>query len=148
MTAVAATPRATLGVMDIPAVGAIVHDEQGRLLVVRRGRAPGLGKWSIPGGRVEAGEALADAARREVREETGLRVDVQGVVGTIELPGASAGDSYQVTDFVATVVAGSSGEPVAADDATDARWVTQDELIALDTTAGLTDALRAWGVWI
>lgn len=133
--------------MQIPCVGAIIRDGGGRLLVIRRGRPPGVGLWSIPGGRVEPGEALADAVRREVREETGLQVDVGVVVGTACLPALSRHDTYQVTDFSATIAAGSSGTPVAADDATDVKWVTQEELSTLETTAGLDAALSRWGVW-
>ncbi len=133
--------------MDIPCVGAIVRDADGRLLVIRRGRPPGVGLWSIPGGRVEPDEALADAVRREVLEETGLDVDVDAVAGTVLIPAASPGDTYLVTDFHATVTAGSPGRLVAGDDAADARWVTQEELVALETTAGLDRALRDWGIW-
>ncbi|MGI8701978.1 MAG: NUDIX hydrolase [Nocardioidaceae bacterium] len=133
--------------MQIPCVGAIVRDADGRLLVVRRGRPPGIGLWSIPGGRVEPGEALADAVRREVLEETGLDVDVATVAGTVLIPAASPGDSYLVTDFHATVTAGSPTLPVAGDDAAEARWVSQQELVALKTTAGLDRALSDWGVW-
>ena len=64
----------------VPCVGAVVvHD--GQLLLVRRGQEPGKGLWSVPGGRVEAGESLAEACVREVREETGLDVVAGEVVG-------------------------------------------------------------------
>src|SRR2546430_16924216 len=58
----------------VPCAGAVVKDQAGRLLLVRRGREPGRGRWSLPGGRVEPGETAAEAAVREVREETGLDV--------------------------------------------------------------------------
>ena len=58
----------------VPCVGAVVHDAAGRLLLVRRGRDPHRGRWSLPGGRVEAGESPEQAIEREVREETGLTV--------------------------------------------------------------------------
>jgi len=133
--------------MDIPCVGAIVRDADGRLLVIRRGRPPGVGLWSIPGGRVEPDETLADAVRREVREETGLDVDVDAVAGIVHIPAGTPGDSYLVTDFHATVIAGSPGRLVAGDDAADAKWVTQEELSTLETTVGLDAALSRWGVW-
>lgn len=135
--------------MEIPCVGAIVRDAAGRLLVIRRGRPPGVGLWSIPGGRVEVDETMEDAVRREVHEETGLQVDVGAVAGTVVLPSASPGDTYQVTDFLAHVTAASDAveKPVAGDDATDARWVTRAELDALPTTDGLPATLAAWGVW-
>ena len=70
----------------VPCVGALVHDDEGRLLLVRRRNEPGAGRWSVPGGRVEPGETDADAVRREVLEETGLHVTVGLRVGTVERP--------------------------------------------------------------
>lgn len=136
-----------LGVMEIPCVGAIVRDGDGRLLVIRRGRPPGAGLWSIPGGRVEPDEAPEDAVRREVQEETGLDVKVERVAGTVVLPSASPADSYRVTDYLASLNGGSGGRLVAGDDAADARWVTQEELTTLETTAGLEAALTSWAIW-
>ncbi len=123
----------------------MVLDDGGRLLLIRRGQAPHAGAWSLPGGRVEPGESLTEAVRREVFEETGLIVEVGDVVGTVDIP---AGDDtvYDVTDFAATVV-GTSAEPVAGDDAADVAWVTATELAALNCSPGLTDTLAAWNVW-
>ncbi|MGH3951304.1 MAG: NUDIX hydrolase, partial [Pseudonocardiaceae bacterium] len=64
-------------------VGGIVHDDTGRLLLIKRGNEPSRGKWSIPGGRVEQGESDADAVRRELSEETGLDVDPGALIGTV-----------------------------------------------------------------
>ncbi|REE95889.1 NUDIX hydrolase [Thermomonospora umbrina] len=123
-------------------VGAIVRDEAGRLLVIRRGRPPGEGLWSIPGGRVEPGEADAAAVAREVREETGLLVAVGARTGVVDRPGP--GDAtYEIHDYAATVVGGALR---AGDDAADARWVTVAELRALPTSPGLVEALTAWRV--
>ncbi len=132
--------------MRVPCVGAVIHDAHGRLLVIRRGRPPSEGLWSIPGGRVEPHESLADAVQREVREETGLAVIVGQPLGSVELPGVD-GDVYDVTDFAATVLE-SGAEPVAGDDAAEARWVTRPEFEALPKTPGLDDSLTSWGVWV
>ncbi|HWL96194.1 MAG TPA: NUDIX domain-containing protein [Nocardioidaceae bacterium] len=122
-------------------VGALVRDEQGRLLMVQRGHAPAAGTWSIPGGRVEAGESDAEAVAREVLEETGLVVKPGELVGTVERPTPS-GDVYDIFDYAAEVV---SGELAAASDADDARWVGDAELLELPCSPGLVDTLRAWG---
>ncbi len=131
--------------MAVLCVGVLIRDSTGRLLVIQRRQEPGKGLWSIPGGRVEQGESLEDAARREAQEETGLHITLGRVVGRVELAGPS-GQVYDVTDFAATVV-GPSVEPVAGDDATDVRWVERKDLEALQTSTGLVDTLIAWGVW-
>lgn len=123
-----------------PCAGAIVHDPSGRLLLVRRGRAPSVGSWSIPGGRCQAGEDARDACVREVAEETGLSVEIVRFVGQVERP-APDGGSYVIDDFLCRLV---GGELVAGDDATDARWVWRNELAELQLVPGLLDALSLW----
>lgn len=127
----------------VACAGAVVSRADGRILVVRRGQAPSAGLWSIPGGRVEADETLGVAARREVREETGLDVIVGALIGEVELPHGA--DTYLVSDFAATVD-GDPDELCAGDDASDARWVTYDEIQSLDCSPGLVETLATWGV--
>ncbi len=127
----------------VACAGAVVSRADGRILVVRRGQAPSAGLWSIPGGRVEADETLEVAARREVREETGLDVVVGALIGEVELPHGA--DTYLVSDFSATVD-GDPDELRAGDDASDARWVTYDEIQSLDCSPGLVETLATWGV--
>jgi len=127
----------------IPCVGAVVHDDAGRLLVIRRGQPPALGSWSVPGGRLNDGESPQDGCAREVLEETGLDVEVGELVGTVERA-APAGGTYVIDDYRATVRAGRPQLLRAGDDAADARWVTRAELLALPTAPGLLEALAEW----
>lgn len=126
----------------VPCVGAVVLDTDGRLLLIRRGHAPSAGLWSVPGGRVEPGETLADAVVREVREETGLAVRPEAVVGRLSIPGD--GVVYEVTDFACTLL-DPAAEPVAGDDADDALFADAVTLDRLSCTPRLVETLRQWG---
>ncbi|GAA3943295.1 NUDIX domain-containing protein [Actinomadura viridis] len=128
--------------VKVRCVGGIAQDGSGRLLMIRRGRAPSAGLWSLPGGRVEPGEGDEEAVVREMREETGLEVSVGALVGTVERPGAD-GVTYEIHDYAVTALGGTLR---AGDDAADARWVTPAELRALPTAPGVLEALREWGI--
>ncbi len=121
--------------------GGIVVDDAGRLLLVKRGRPPGEGLWSVPGGRCRHGESSAAACVREVAEETGIRVQVLRLAGRVQRAG-DAGTVYDIDDFVC-VITGGVLQP--GDDADDARWVTGAELRALPVVAELIETLSAWG---
>ena len=124
-------------------MGALVHDDTGRLLLVRRANEPGAGQWSVPGGRVEADETDLQAVRREVLEETGLHVTVGLRVGTVQRPGPG-GLLYDIRDYACGLAVATS--PVAGDDAAEVRWVGRAELKGLDLVDGLWDALTEWGM--
>lgn len=128
-------------VRPVVGAGAVVQDDGGRLLVVLRGRAPAAGRWSVPGGRIEPGERAADAATREVHEETGLQVEVTAFLGFSE----AIDDDHHIVilDFLAAVT---GGDLVAGDDADAVAWVTRGELASRPTTTGLLDFLDAHGV--
>jgi len=125
-----------------PCAGGIVLDAAGRLLLIRRGRAPAAGSWSIPGGRCLAGENPMAACVREVAEESGLDVEVIRWAGRVERD-APGGGVYVIDDFVCRVL---GGEMRAADDATEARWVTGADLATLPLVHGLVEALTEWGL--
>ncbi len=120
------------------AVGVFAFDAAGRVLLIERGRAPGKGLWSVPGGKLEWGEAVVDACRREVLEETGVEVTVGPLVTWIER--MDDAHHYVILDFVATPVR-RDAEPIAGDDAAQACWLTQQELERLPLTAGLLPVL-------
>ncbi len=127
----------------IPCVGAVIRDDAGRLLLVKRGHEPGKGLWSIPGGRVEAGESDAAALVREVREETGLVVAPGRLIGSVRRPAASDVSVFDIWDYAAAVTGGTL---VPGDDADDAVWAGPAELDTLPLTDSLLDTLRSWGV--
>jgi ADP-ribose pyrophosphatase YjhB (NUDIX family) len=115
----------------VVAVGAIVWKED-RFLLIRRGRPPRQGGWSIPGGRQEAGETVQDAVHREIREEAGIDIDITGIAAVVDLIDRTETDlnhHYTVIDMLAEW---RSGEAVAGDDAMDTAWVALDEIGAYD----------------
>ncbi|MEV6242950.1 NUDIX hydrolase [Lentzea sp. NPDC051838] len=123
----------------IRCVGAVVHDSNGRLLLVQRANPPGEGMWSIPGGRVEPNETDEAAVTREVAEETGLSVTVGRLVGSVER--AAPNGVYLIFDYECQVT---SGVLRAGDDASDVAWADSATLATLPTTEGLVQALSDW----
>lgn len=118
------------------AVAAIVFDPEGRVLLVERGKPPGEGLWSVPGGRLVGSETLAQGVAREVREETGLVVEVGPLSCVVE----RMGDDFHfvILDYLARVVGGTLA---AGSDARAARFVDEPELAKLPLTDGLVDVL-------
>jgi 8-oxo-dGTP diphosphatase len=107
-------------------VGAVVVDQE-RVLLVRRGKEPLRGQWSLPGGMLELGEALTDGVVREVREETGLKVEPVELVELLDRiyrENESVRYHYVIADYLCRVV---DGELKAASDADAVRWVERAE---------------------
>lgn len=119
------------------AVGAVLLDGDGRVLLIQRGQMPAQGRWTIPGGRVEFGETLQQALERELRAETGLVGRVGPLCEVFEY--LDARYHYVILDYLVTEP---SGELCAGEDAADARFFTLDEIEALPTTDGLLAVLR------
>jgi 8-oxo-dGTP diphosphatase len=122
-------------------VGAVATDDD-CLLLIRRGHGPAAGEWSIPGGRVNAGETLAEAVVRELAEETGVEAVCDSLLGWVE----RIGDGYHfvIFDFLVTIL--SSDTPVAGDDAAEARWIPLDEVAELRLVEGLAEFLHDNGI--
>ncbi|WP_419319764.1 NUDIX hydrolase [Caulobacter sp. ErkDOM-E] len=121
----------------VPTVGVVcLRDDQ--VLLIKRGTAPRLGQWSLPGGRMELGETTIAAGLRELKEETGVEATILGLIDVIDgvFPARPSLDGkpgeitrhYVLIDYAARWI---SGEPVAGDDAAEARFVSREEAMAL-----------------
>jgi ADP-ribose pyrophosphatase YjhB (NUDIX family) len=123
-------------------VGAVVLDGD-RVLLVRRGRAPAEGRWSLPGGLVDVGEPLEAAVCREVAEECGLTVAVHGLVGAVDRivrdDDGRVRYHYVLLDYLATPTA---GRAQAGSDALAVRWCEPAALGGLDVTEGIESMVR------
>lgn len=142
-----ATPKPVKDLSPVPAVG-VVCFRGDEVLLIRRGTPPKQGEWSLPGGRVEPGEPVRDAALRELKEETGVDavlIDLIDVVDAIfeNRTGDLITRHYVLIDFVARW---QTGEPRAGDDAADARFFHLSDLASLqmwDETLRVIDAAAA-----
>jgi 8-oxo-dGTP diphosphatase len=120
---IAPVPRPLVG------VGAVIWNENGEIVLIRRGQAPRRGDWSIPGGKLEWGESVKEGLLREVREETALRVEITGLIDVVDSLTRDASGNvahhYVLIDFSARHVGGTLA---AGADAADARWVRFDDI--------------------
>lgn len=128
----------------MPAVGAVVF-KAGKVLLVQRGHPPAQGQWAIPGGNVQIGETLQQAAEREILEETGVVIQAKEPCYTFD---AIVRDHqgrvqyhYIIVDLFAKYI---SGTPCPGDDAVDARWIAQDELTHLNISPPTLELLQQW----
>jgi len=118
---------------------AIFRDD--KILLVRRARSPAKGYYSLPGGRVEFGEALHTALHREVDEETALKIEIVELAGWREaLPATSSGGHYLIMSFAARWIA---GEPLLNDELDDFRWLAPDGLGEFRLTDGLREIIQS-----
>jgi 8-oxo-dGTP diphosphatase len=124
------------------AVGAVIFKEN-KVLLVKRGQAPAKGKWAVPGGKINAGEIMAEALKREIREETNLEIEVGDVVLVFDvLEHDEKGQllfHYVIIDFECSYV---RGELRPGDDAVEARWISENELVRLDVNIKTLNLLK------
>lgn len=130
------SPTPVADLRPVPAVG-VVCIRGDEVLLIRRGTPPKRGEWSIPGGRIEPGEAAKVAAMRELREETSVDAELVGLIDVIDgvfhnRAGSLITRHYVLIDYLARWV---SGEPLAGDDAAEARFFHQSELESVELWA-------------
>ena len=113
------------------------------VLLVRRAQAPAKDMWTLPGGRVEIGETLVEALKREILEETGLGIEIVALAGYREIildaPVGARGRHFVILPFAARWLA---GDVVLNDELAEARWLPPDRLDGLRTTEGLASVLH------
>ena|ERR1700733_10398791 len=123
-------------------VGAIIIDCD-RVVLVKRGNPPLAGEWSIPGGMLELGETLRQAAVREALEETGLTVEVGALLGVYDRILRDADERtlyhYVLIDFLCRRIV---GEPHASGDAAEARWFAREEVGQLSLAEDTSDVIK------
>lgn len=134
MTTNSAQPQPTIG------VGTIILDGHGRVLLIRREKAPARGQWSIPGGCQEPGETIVQTAAREVKEETGIDVTVGPIVAVAER--IQEGFHYVIIDFLATTFDPPAAIPTPATDVNEAVWVKLSDLDDYDLVEGLSKIIN------
>lgn len=132
-------------------VGAVIVGEPG-VVLIKRGKPPRLGAWSLPGGAQKLGETVQETALREIHEETGLTARIGGLVDVVDSISQREADGrikyhYTLIDVWATV--DGAGQPVAGGDAADARWFAHEELAALGLWSETDRVIEmAHGLWL
>ena len=137
--------------VPVPTVG-VVCLRGDAVLLIKRGTPPRLGQWSLPGGRMEWGETTTTTALRELKEETGVDAELLGLIDVIDgvfpaRPGGEITRHYVLIDYAARWTA---GEPVAGDDAAEARFVSREQAMALvewdETRRMITETYERFGL--
>jgi ADP-ribose pyrophosphatase len=128
-------------------VGVLI-ERDGRYLLIKRAADPDKGMWSVPGGLVEVGEKVKDAAAREALEETGLRVEIVERLGVVDKimrdDEGRVRYHFIIVQFLARIV---EGEVKAMDDALEARWAEPSEFRSYELTVSLREFLREIGLY-
>ena len=134
--------------LPVPTLGVsgVVFNNQKQILLIQRNQPPAMGFWSIPGGKLEAGESLVEACRREIKEETGLDTEIKNIVAVVER--RVEGFHYVIIDYLAQLVDKENTQPIAQSDVSEVRWVSLEHLIDYELVEGLAEIiLRAYNVF-
>ena len=127
--------------LPVPTLGVsgIVFNQKNQILLIRRNQPPAMGFWSIPGGKLETGESLAEACQREIKEETGLLTEVKHIVAVVER--RVEGFHYVIIDYLAQLSDEENNQPIALSDVSEARWVSLDCLGDYELVEGLAEII-------
>jgi 8-oxo-dGTP diphosphatase len=120
-------------------VGGVLFNRHEQVLLIKRNQPPARGLWSIPGGRMESGESLVAACRREFYEETNLDVQVKHVVAVVER--RQEGFHYVIIDFWVQLADENKSFPIAQSDVAEAKWINLDDLGSYSLVVGLADII-------
>jgi mutator protein MutT len=120
-------------------VGGILFNHRNEVLLIKRDKPPAKGLWSIPGGKLEAGESMVEACKREIKEETGLDTEVKQIVAIVER--RIENFHYVIIDFLAQLQDQKSSEPVAQSDVSEAKWVDMEAIAGYPLVGGLAEII-------
>lgn len=134
--------------LPVPMIGVsgIVFNNQKQVLIIQRNQPPAMGFWSIPGGKLEPGESLAEACQREIKEETGLETKVNKIVAIVER--RIEGFHYVIIDFLALLMNEEKILPIAQSDVAEARWISLEHLSEYNLVPRLAEIItRAYSAY-
>ena len=121
-------------------VGGLLFNRQHQVLLINRDKPPAQGLWSVPGGKLEAGESLIECCRREMQEETGLDVEVLSIVAVVER--RIENFHYVIIDFLVQLVDDQNFIPIAASDVSEARWIDLEKIEDYPLVKGLFEIIQ------
>ncbi|MGJ0514446.1 MAG: NUDIX hydrolase [Methylomicrobium sp.] len=121
-------------------VGGLLFNRQNQVLLIKRDKPPAQGLWSVPGGKLEAGEGLTECCRREIREETGLDVNVVSLIAVVER--RIENFHYVIVDFLVELRDECANIPCAASDVSEARWIDLKKIDDYPLVAGLSEIIQ------